>query len=799
MSKLQIRILVILASLALSVYFTFPLKKRINLGLDLQGGMHLVLRVDMAKLTPDAKKDAVVRAIEIIRNRIDNLGAGETVIQRQGDDQIIVQLPGVTDREKALDLLGHTAQLEFSLVNNDPNLLKEALSGKVPDGFVLKNEKENGRPILIEATPSMKGDAITDARVDMDSMKIEPHISFTLSPTGAKQFAQLTSKHVDDQLAIVVDGNIISAPKINTPIIDGRGIIEGNFDFDKASLLALQLRSGALPAPIIVEEERTIGPLLGKDSITSGIKATIVGLSAVAGFMLIYYLLAGFISVLALILNLFIITGTLGLLNILVGGSAVTLTLPGIAGIILTLGMAVDANVLINERIREEVNNGRPLSTAISNGYNRAFAAIFDSHITNLIAAFMLFQFGSGPVKGFAVTLSIGIISSLFTALYVTRTIFMILMQNQMIKNLPMMRLLTNTKIDFIKLRYFCFALSLLITIGGMSAFFAKKEAAYGIDFAGGQIQEYKFDKPVSSEEIREALKSANIKETVIQRFDKTPQNVLIRTSEEYNGAVAKLKFSEVGSNGEKILNELLQNGILEEAFSTEVRLKTNLDQNKDKIREIAGSDSAKILDILQQAQSITFEKIFKEKLPSNPAQLLRIEKVGPVVGKHLRQQAFLAIVFAMGGILLYIGYRFKHFDFALAGVIALIHDVLVALGLTVFFGHQVDLLVVTALMTIAGFSISDTIIIYDRVRENISKVKKYDLAEIINLSVNQTLSRTILTSLTVIIVVLSLFFLGGEVLHAFSLCLLIGFLTGTYSSVYVAAPLVLLWEKRKK
>ncbi len=729
--KLQFRIFVILATLAASLYFTFPLQKRINLGLDLQGGMHLVLRVKTETLTADAKKDAVVRAIEILRNRIDSLGAGETVIQRQGEDQIIVQLPGVTDRERAIKIIGAVAQLEFSLVNDNPELFKEALSGKVPEGYVIKYVKGKGNPILVESKASVKGEAITDARVDMSANGfMEPHISLTFNNKGSKEFGDLTRKHVGEQLAIVLDGEVLSHPNIQEPILDGHAQITGQFSFDEASLLALSLRSGSLPAPMEIEEERTIGPLLGKDSITAGIKATVAGLVLVAGFMLIYYLLAGFISVLALALNLFIITGTLGLLNILVGGSAVTLTLPGIAGIILTLGMAVDANVLINERIREEINNGRPLSTAIANGYNRAFAAIFDSHITNLIAAFMLFQFGSGPVKGFAITLTIGIISSLFTALYVTRTIFMILMQGKGLKNLPMMRLLSNTKIDFIKIRYFCFALSLIVTIGGMLAFFHKKEAAYGIDFAGGQIQEYKFAKPVSSEVIRDALKSNGVIDVVIQRFEKTPENVIIRTS--------------------------------------------------------AAEDMHSAVD-----------KALKEKLADNPAQLLRVEKVGPIVGKHLRQQALLAIICAMGGILIYIAYRFKHFDFAVAGVIALIHDVLVALGLVVYFGHQVDLLIVTALLTIAGFSISDTIIIYDRVRENIAKTKKYDLAEIINLSINQTLSRTILTSLTVIMVVLSLFFLGGEVLHAFSLCLLIGFLTGVYSSIYVAAPLVLFWEKR--
>ncbi len=748
--NLQMRVFIILAVLAASLYFTFPLEKRVNLGLDLKGGMHLVLRVEMEKLAANAKSDAVTRAIEILRNRIDSMGVGETVIQRQGEDQIIVQLPGVTDREKALAMIGKVAQLEFAVVNDNPEMLKQALSGKVPEGYVLKYSKDKGTPVLLETPSAMKGDTIADARVDVNTTGFyEPHISLTFNEKGAKDFGDLTRKHVGQQLAIVLDGEVQSHPNIQEPILDGHAQITGQFTFEESSLLALTLRSGSLPAPMKIEEERTVGPLLGKDSINSGVRSVIVGGALVVGFMLIYYLLAGLISDIALVINLFMVMGTMGLLNFLIGGAAFTLTLPGIAGIILTLGMAVDANVLINERIREEVNNGRPLSTAIANGYNRAFAAIFDSHITNLIAAFLLFQFGSGPVKGFAVTMSIGIISSLFTALYVTRTIFLILLHNNMLKSLPMMRFLTNTKIDFIKMRYFCIALSLIVTIGSMAAFIHKKDAAYGIDFVGGQIQEYKFAKPVTSEQIRAILETTNVKDPVIQRFDKTPEQVMIRTAEDAYSAASNAAKDQKSENPESNYNVIA--------------------------------------------------KAFKEKMPDNPAELLRIENVGPVVGKHLRTQALLAIIFAMVGILIYIAFRFKHLDFAIAGVIALIHDVLVALGLVVYFGHQVDLLVVTALLTIAGFSISDTIIIYDRVRENISKAKRYDLAEIINLSVNQTLSRTILTSLTVLLVVFSLFFLGGEVLHAFSLCLLIGFLTGTYSSVYVAAPLVLFWEKRHK
>ena len=729
--KLQFRIFIVLAVLAASIYFTFPIEKRINLGLDLKGGMHLVLRVELEKIPENAKSDAVIRAIEIIRNRIDSLGAGETVIQRQGEDQIIVQLPGVTDRTKALRLIGETAELEFSLVSEDISLRQQALSGNVPEGYLLLDMKNDAGKILVAATPSMKGEAIKDAKVDFDSMGFTtPQIAFELSPAGAKDFATLTRKHVGEQLAVILDGKVISAPNIQEPILDGHGQITGEFTMEEAQLLALSLRSGSLPAPMKVEEERTIGPLLGKDSINSGISAAILGFALVVGFMVLYYLFAGFISAIALIFNIILTFGTLGLLNYLVGGSAVTLTLPGIAGIILTLGMAVDSNVLINERIREELANGRALATAIANGYNRAFTAIFDSNITTLIAAAMLFQFGSGPIKGFALTLALGLIASMFTALYVTRTIFLLLLNLGWIKNLPMLKVIAETKFDFVRYRYIFMSASVILIAVTMINFIQKKDSAYGIDFAGGQIQEYKFKTPVSSEKLREVLKEAGVTEVVIQRFDLNPENVIIRTSEDTHTAV---------------------------------------------------------------------EGALKEKLADNPADLLRIEKVGPVVGKHLRERAVWAIILAMGGILVYVALRFKHWDFAMAGVIALVHDVLVALGVTVALGHQIDLLTVTALLTIAGFSINDTIVIYDRIRENMAKSHKYNLRDIINLSLNQTLSRTILTSFTVLMVTVALYLRGGEVLNTFSLCLIIGFIAGTYSTVYIAAPLVLAWQKKAK
>jgi len=725
MSKnLKIRLLVVIGLTCLAAFFTFPLNKRINLGLDLKGGMHLILKVETEKLDANAKADAVPRAIEILRNRIDGLGVAEPVIQRQGENQIIIQLPGVTDRDSAVKMIGRVAQLEFALVNPDPLKLKDALNGSVPSGYLLKYSKEKSEPVLIEEKASIKGDAIADAVVDFDNIQFgEPQISLTFNAKGASDFANVTRRHVGERLAIVLDGEILSAPNIKEAILSGKAMITGQFTYDEAALLALALRSGSLPAPMHMEEERTIGPLLGKDSIMAGVKASIIGLVLVFAFMAIYYMTSGLVANVALFLNLLFILGTMGLIDALMPESQVTLSLPGIAGIILTLGMAVDANVLINERIREELENGRPLGNAISTGYNRAFSAILDSNLTTLIAAFMLFQFGSGPIKGFAVTLTIGLLASMFTAIYVTRTIFMVMLELKVLKSLPMLHLFKRPNINFLSFRYVCFALSLIVVVVGLMTVLNKKQAAYGIDFVGGQIQEYRFKNPIASEDLRTAFQNAGIKDVVIQRFDKQPENVILRTA-------------------------------------------------GDTYEQVSG--------------------VLKTDFQNNSYEVLRLEQVGPVVGQALRQKAILAIILSLVGILVYVAFRFKHLDFAVAGVIALLHDVIIAMGLTVMSGRQIDLLVVTALLTIAGYSINDTIVTYDRVRENAAKSPKMPLADLLNLSVNQTLGRTVLTSSVTLLVVISLFGFGGEILNTFSFCILVGFITGAYSTVFIASPMIL-------
>ncbi|MFZ5800977.1 MAG: protein translocase subunit SecD [Candidatus Omnitrophota bacterium] len=726
---LRWKVFLILGLTALSVYFAFPLGKRIDLGLDLKGGMHLVLRVDTRSLSADAKKDAVERALEVVRNRIDQFGVGEVGIQRQGLEEIVVQLPGITDRKRALEIIGKTALLEFKLVNEEPEKLKLALEGNVPEGYELKNDKE-GKPLLLEKQVQMTGQNISDAMVQFDRSGFgAPYVSLKFNSQGARDFAKLTAQNVGRRLAIVLDGNVNSAPVIREAIPSGEAQISGRFTYEEASDLAIILRVGALPAPMRVEEERTIGPLLGQDSIKAGIKASLVGLALVLLFMGIYYLTSGLIADVALVLNLLYIVGALGLLKVILPGQQVTLTLPGIAGIILTLGMAVDANVLINERIREEFKVGRTLIASIHNGYHKAFSAIFDANVTTLIAAFFLFQFGTGPIRGFAVTLVIGLLISMFTAIVVTRAILELLVSRRIIKSLPMLSLIKETKIDFIAKRKIFYAISLAVIIVGMFTWIKKGPAAYGVDFAGGQLQEYKFSKPVSLEALRGALKSSNLADASIQQFKDNPEVVIVRTASD---------------------------------TATEV------------------------------------EKAFTEKLADNKFDILRVENVGPVVGQQLRKRAIMAIVFALGGILVYVGLRFKHFDFAFAGVVALLHDVAVAAGLVVLSGRQIDLLIVTALLTIAGYSINDTIVIYDRVREVTRNARKLTLKEIINLSVNQTLSRTILTSLVTLLVVLSLFLFGGEILNGLSFCLLVGFISGVYSTIFIASPLVLAWQRHR-
>ncbi len=488
-------------------------KYRVNLGLDLQGGMHLVLAVDqdaavrgvLERLTDEVrdalgeahirlkrisvtgadtitlaliterheeealkiigdnflqlaasprgngeivltlrkeevdfvKKFAVDQGIETIRNRVDAFGVSEPTIQRQGENRILVQLPGIKDPDRAIELIGKTAQLQFRLVD-DENSLDEALKGRVPRGSEIVYQKviEKGTGRVIKSTPFllkkrvlMTGDRLVNARVRIDTQFNRPYIAIDFDSKGARQFERITGENVGKRLAIVLDNNVYSAPVIRDKISGGSAVIEGNFTMEEAHDLAIVLRAGALPAPVHILENRTVGPSLGKDSIEKGFLSMLIGGVLVILFMAFYYKLSGVIADVVLLLNVLLILGALAGLN-------ATLTLPGIAGIVLTIGMAVDANVIIFERMREELRLGKTPMAAVDSGFTKAFLPIMDANVTTLIAALVLFEFGTGPVKGFAVTLSIGILSSLFTALFVSRLIFDLFMKGKKIKKL---------------------------------------------------------------------------------------------------------------------------------------------------------------------------------------------------------------------------------------------------------------------------------------------------------------------------------------------------------------------------
>ena len=694
---------------------------RINLGLDLQGGMHLVLKVDTSKLTEEEAEDAPDRALEIIRNRVDQFGVKEVSIQRQGTDEMVIQLPGVTDRDRALELIGRTALLEFRLVSSDPEKLKKALAGEIEGGYELL-EGENGEKILLEKNVEITGADLTNAFVKFDQSSFnQPTVSIAFNKEGAKKFARITGNNVGTRLAIVLDGNVKSAPVIKERIPSGEGVIQGRFSPEEANDLSIILRAGALPAPVVIEEERTVGPLLGLDSIRSGIKAIAIGAFFVCVFMAVYYLLAGIVSVFALVLNFLIILGVMGYFHF-------TLTLPGIAGLILTLGMAVDANVLIYERVKEELRTGKTIRSAISTGYSKALSAIIDSNLTTLIAAILLFQFGTGAIRGFAMTLTIGIFASLFTALVVTRTIFQLFALSPNFKTLKMLNWIHDTKIDFIGKRKICYGISLVIVIIGLSIFGSRGERNFGVDFTGGTLQQIQFRNPIDIAKVRSVVSELGLKGASIQEIT-GGREVLIRTSEDVDVQ----------------LNNALKSSITDNSF-----------------------------------------------------ELMRVERVGPSVGKLLRKNAIRALIFGLLGILVYIGFRFKHWEYGFAGVVALFHDVLIVIVAMAIAGREFDLTAVAAILTVAGYSINDTVVIFDRIRENMRLLRKIKFTDLINLSINQTLGRTVFTTLTTLFTAVALFVWGGVVLNNFAFCLIVGFISGIYSTIFIASPLILLWQKRR-
>ena len=605
--NLLIKTACIVVFIAIAVYCSYPpfdtadQKGKINLGLDLKGGVHLVWQVDKAKLSAMGlsammRQDSINRAVEVIRNRIDSLGVKEPSVFVQGNDRVVVQLPGLIDPFEAIYTIGDVDYIEFRVVSDDDQKLTEAKNVKIPLGWALKyqiktnefGEKEE-IPFLVKAKPALTGSMLKSAYPSIASSSVGmPEVGLEFTREGTKRFAKVTSDNIGKRLAILLDDKVISAPVIRSAIKGGRAVIQGQFTSDEVQKLSRQLSGGALPVPLVLIDNRSISPSLGSDSIKKGVSAAVFGFAMVILFMIAYYLLSGLIAAFALCVNILIITGVLGLLGF-------TLTLPGIAGIILTIGMAVDANVLIFERIREEVLAGKTVHTSILAGFKRAFWTIFDANITTLITAGFLFQFGTGPVKGFAVTLSIGIIASMFTSLFVGRVIFELILSKMELKKLKMMRLVKNTKIDFIGKKGIALTISAILILGGMGYFIYRGNDNFGIDFQGGTLLQVRSEKQIEIEEVRSFLKEMGEEKVVLQYFGEDKKEILIRS----NSNVSESLF-----------------GALKEKFAD--------------------------------------HKLIRE----------RTEYVGPAIGAELRQQAFLAILFALGGILIYISWRFEYLNF---------------------------------------------------------------------------------------------------------------------------------------
>jgi len=718
---------------------------KLKLGLDLQGGIQFTVRLDTSKVLNDTNKldnleeektRAVSQAVEVLRKRVDRFGVAEPLIQPMGKDRVLIQLPGLSesDKESAKQTIQKAAFLEFRMVHkNSMELLQK---GIVPPRHQLLRAKtkhaqgvDTYEPYIVENKPylGLTGKHIKRAYVIRDHISNRPQINFEMQKDGVELFAKATRENIGRQLAIVLDGELYSAPVIQGEIDSGRGQISlgNNPDIAEAFELANVLEN-PLETPVEIIDFREVDPTLGKDSISSGIRSAVIGTLLVGAFMAMYYMRAGVIANIAMLLNLVILLGVMCSIS-------TTLTLPGIAGIVLTVGMAVDANVLIYERLREELGLGKSMRNALSAAYSRAFSTIFDSHITTLICAVILIYMGTGPIKGFGVTLTIGVALSLFTALVVTRLIFDFLLERNWLNKLSMMHVIQNPRVDFMKLAKPAFAISWAIILIGIGyGVFVRGNSVMGVDFAGGDSLLMRVKQKTDVDQVRSALEKAKVGEATIQ----------------------------------------YQKGLVD--------------------------DNEQLAVVVPYGKSQLAEDALKQSFPNAGIEVIGRDSVGPTVGIEIQKSAIIATLLSLFGILLYVAFRYE-FSFSVGAVVAVIHDVLMTLGIFFLSGRQLSAPMVAAVLTIIGFSINDTIVIFDRIREDLKLGVRGSFRELINRALNQTLSRTIITSGTVLLATLSLYIFGGGVINDFAFTFLVGILTGTYSSVYIASALVLWWHKGQR
>lgn len=761
MQNNQIRNLVIIGLLiAAVIYIMLPNNPGIHilginrdlktkLGLDLNGGLRVLLEADLPADVPIDPR-ALDGAKQILENRANALGVSEVVFETAGQRRLVGEFPGLTDTSQVIEVLKQVGQLSFVPVGKER--IAEGEKIKVDLANPVPPDEANGQPetaptgetadasALPVYRPLLTGDGLSSVSVSQGKLK-EPYVSFSLKDEASKVFADYTSKHTGEYLAIVLDDTVVSDPVIQSAITGGKGMIDGNFTLESANALAIQLRYGSLPIPFKVAESRVVGATLGQDSIQKSELAGGIGLLLVILFMAVYYRLPGVIADLALILYA---TTTFALFKLI----PVTLTLPGIAGFVLSIGVAVDANILIFSRLKEELRAGKLLNQAIDLGWSRAWPSIRDSNISTLITCFILFWFGSAfgasLVKGFALTLALGVLVSLFTAIFVTRTFLHLVLDNLKFTEHPKWFMAENkpnsgqpVKLNIIGKRYLYFAISLIAIIPGLLAL-AVWGLPLAIDYTGGSLLEVSFAAtPPAPAEVIQLYQDLGVPGAQVQ--SSTGNLLMIRSKQ------------------------------IDEAM-------------KDQI-------------LAQMSQR------FNQKVT-----LSRFDTVGPSISREVAGRATGAVALASLGILAYITFAFRGvphaFRFGTAAILAMLHDVAVMLGVGALLGRflhwEIDSLFLTALLTVIGFSVHDTIVVFDRIRENSILYRRQSFQTIVNHSIVQTMDRSINTQLTVMLTLFALALFGGVTIHAFVITLLIGVFSGTYSSIFNAAPILVVWENRE-
>jgi SecD/SecF fusion protein len=714
-----------------------------RLGLDLRGGTQIVLEADDS---PDRRVDGdtVARTLEVLRRRVDQLGVTEPTLQRSGERRIIVELPGVYDPAEAVEVIGRTAQLTFHPVLGlaEPAAEEPTETSRPADGDALVLADEEGSRLRL-GPAALTGEVVGDARAELDPQaQVRWQVAIEFQGGGGRRWAELTGEAACQpagdpgrRVAIVLDRQVISSPRVDPSVECGQGIgggqtvITGDFTDREAQDLSLLIRAGALPVPVEVIEQRTVGPTLGEAAIEASVQAAVLGTALTVLYMVAYYRLLGGLAAVALCCY-----GLLSFAVLLALRS--TLTLPGIAGFVLAIGMAVDANVLVFERMREEHRAGAGLRPSLERGFTKAFSAIVDSNITTLLAAVLLFFLASGAVRGFGVTLSIGVLVSMFTALVVTRVLVELVTRAAAVRRRPgllglegggrLATWLATRGPDLLgRARWWLAGSLVALLLAG--AGLVVRGPDLGVEFTGGRLLEYRTERPVDLDAARRALAEAGFPRAVVQ------------------------------ASGDGDLS--VRTGQLDPAGEQRLRRA---------VTAVGGQ-----------------------------AEELRDEFIGPTIGAELRRKALLAIGIALVVQLGYLAIRFR-WTFGAAAVIAMFHDVAILFGLFAWLGKPLDGVFLAALLTVIGYSVNDSVVVFDRIRERLRRRTREPLASLVNDACLQTIPRTINTGLGAVFILAALFVLGGETLTDFALALLVGILVGTYSSMFVAAPLLVAFERRR-